>query len=91
MKKLKHEAGSLETWMRKFEDQIRVCEAVKCTLIEVHYKTYFMENFNTKIFEDTLQLWRNEVTRKNLPKTYAKVKEYILNDYSAQTTIGKIG
>jgi hypothetical protein len=57
LKKLKHESGSLETWMRKFEDQIRVCEAVKCTLTDVHYKTYFMENLNARIFEDTLQIW----------------------------------
>jgi hypothetical protein len=26
------------------------------------------------------------VTRKNLPRTYTEIKEYILNDYSAQTT-----
>jgi hypothetical protein len=45
-----------------------------------------MENLNPKIFEDTLQLWRNEVTQKNLPRTYTEIKEYILNDYSAQTT-----
>ena len=77
-----------DLWKRGCEnsDQIRVCEAVKCALTEVHYKTYFMENLNANIFEDTLQHWRNEVTRRNLPKTYAEIKEYILNDYSAQTT-----
>jgi hypothetical protein len=57
LKKLRHDVGTLETWMRKFEVQIRVCEAVRCALTDVHYKTYFMENLNPKIFEDTLQLW----------------------------------
>jgi hypothetical protein len=77
LKKLRHNARSLETWMRKFEDQIRVCEAMKCALTDVHYKTYFMENINLKIFDNTLQLWHNEVTQKHLPKIYTEIKEYI--------------
>ncbi len=86
LKNLKHESGSLEAWMRKLKDQIRVCGAVKCTLTDVHYKTYFMENLNTKIFEDILQIWHNEVIRKNVPKTHSEIKEYVLNDYLSQTT-----
>ena len=84
LKKLKHEVRSLETWMRKFEDQIRVCEAIKCALTDVHFKTYFMENLNAKIFEDIMQIWHNEVTRKNLTKPCTEIKEYDMNDYSSQ-------
>jgi hypothetical protein len=62
LKKLRHDVGTLETWIRKFEDQIRVCEAMRCALTDVHYNAYFMENLNPKIFEDILQLWPNEVT-----------------------------
>ena len=67
------------------EDQIRVCEAIKCVLTDVNFKTYFMENLNAKIFEDIMQIWHNEVTRKNLSKTYAEIKEYVMNNYSSQT------
>jgi hypothetical protein len=77
VKKLRHDAGTLETWMRKFEDQIRVCEAIRCALTDVHYKTYFMENLNPKIFEDTLQLWRNEVKER----TYQKLTLKLISTY----------
>jgi hypothetical protein len=67
LKKLKHECGSLEKWIVKFKDQLNVCQALGCTNTDKTKGLYFMENLNNKIFEQTLLLWKNTLTRTSFP------------------------
>jgi hypothetical protein len=45
-----------------------------------------MENLNTKIFEQTLLLWKRTLTRSSFPTTFAELKAHISNEYSNQTS-----
>jgi len=51
LKKLKHESGSLEKWLLKFEDQLEVCDALGCKVTDHTKRLYLMENLNSKIFD----------------------------------------
>ena len=59
LKRLKHESGSLEKWLLKFEDQLEVCDALGCKVTDHTKRLYLMENLNSKIFEQTLMLWKS--------------------------------
>ena len=86
LKKLKHESGSLEKWLMKFEDQLEVCDALGCKVTDHTKRLYLMENLNTKIFEQTLLLWKSTLTRSSFPTTFAELKAHISNEYSNQMT-----
>jgi len=85
-KKLKHESGSLEKWLIKFEDQLEVCDVLGCEVTDHTKRLYLMENLNAKIFEQTLLLWKSTLTRSSFPTTFAELKAHISNEYSNQMT-----
>jgi hypothetical protein len=84
LKKMKHENGSLEKWIMKFEDQIDVCQALGCTINDRTKRLYFMENLNQKIFEQMLMLWKSTLTRSSFPQTYELLKAHVIDEYSSQ-------
>jgi hypothetical protein len=45
-----------------------------------------MGNLNTKIFEQTLLLWKSTLTRSFFPSTFAELKAHISNENSIQMT-----
>ena len=85
-KKTKHENGSLEKWIMKYEDQIDVCKALGCTIDDRTKRLYFMENLHQKIFEQTLLMWKSTLTRPSFPQTYESLKAHIIDEYSSQMT-----
>jgi hypothetical protein len=86
LKSLKHESGSLQSWLQRFDDGIEECETTGTTLTDETQRIYMMKNLNEKIFEQTLVLWRGVLTRSSFPQTYDALKAYILNEYSSQMT-----
>ena len=54
LKTTKHEFGLLEKWIMKFEDQLDICDALQCNVLDSTKRLYFMENLNLKIFEQTI-------------------------------------
>ncbi len=86
LKNMKHEYGSLQTWLQRFDDAIDECKSLGATLTDDMQRTYLMHNLNGKIFEQTLLLWRGVLTRTTFPQTYDSLKAYITNEYSSQMT-----
>jgi hypothetical protein len=86
LKNLKHEHGSLQMWLQRFDDAIKECEIICATVTDDMKRIYLMQNVNEKIFEQTLILWRGVLTRKSFPNTYDALKAYITNEYSSQMT-----
>jgi hypothetical protein len=86
LKNLKHEHGSLQLWLQRFDDAIKECETMGATVTDDMKRIYLMQNVNEKIFEQTLILWRGVLTRKSFPNTYDALKAYITNEYSSQMT-----
>jgi hypothetical protein len=86
LKTMKHEYGSLQTWLQRFDDAIEECKTLGATLTDDMQRTYLMHNLNEKIFEQTLVLWRGVLTRTNFPQTNDGLKAYITNEYSSQMT-----
>ncbi len=58
LKNTKHEYGSLEKWIMRYEDQLNICDALQCNLSDKTKRLYFTENLNTKIFKHTLTEWK---------------------------------
>jgi hypothetical protein len=56
------------------------------TLTDEMQRAYLMQNLNEKIYEQTLLLWREVLTRTSFTQTYDALKAYITNEYSAQMT-----
>jgi hypothetical protein len=83
---MKHETGSLQAWLQRFDDAIEECETLGATLTDEMQRAYLMQNLNEKIYEQTLLLWRGVLTRTSFPQTYDALKGYITNEYSAQMT-----
>jgi hypothetical protein len=54
LKKLKHESGSLEKWLLKFEDQLEVCDALGCKVTDHTKRLYIMENLNSRFLNKHL-------------------------------------
>jgi hypothetical protein len=79
LKMMKHEAGSLQMWLQRFDDAIEECETLGATLTDDMQGSYLMQNLNENIFEQTLLLWRGDLTRTNFPQTYDALKAYITN------------
>lgn len=73
-----------EKWLLKFEDQLEVCDALGCKVTEHSKRLYLMENLNTKIFEQTLVLWKSTLTRSTFPTKFAELKPHISYEYSNQ-------
>ena len=86
LKTTKHEFGSLEKWILRFEDQLDICDALQCNVTDNTKRLYFMENLNPKIFEQTLIEWKSTLTRASFPKKYEELKTHIINEYNAQMT-----
>jgi Pyruvate/2-oxoacid:ferredoxin oxidoreductase delta subunit len=83
---LKHEHGSIQVWLQKFDDVIEECETMGATISDEMKRIYLMKNINEKIFEQTLILWRGVITRKVFPDKYDNLKAYLMNEYSSQMT-----
>jgi hypothetical protein len=86
LKNLKHEQGSIQMWLQKFDDAIKECETMGANVTNEMKRIYSMKNVNEKIFEQTLVLWRGVLTRKSFPDQYDSLKAYIMNEYSSQMT-----
>jgi hypothetical protein len=86
LKNLKHEQGSIQVWLQKFDDAIKECETMGATVTDEMKRIYLMKNINEKIFELTLVLWQGVLTRKSFPDKYDTLKAYIMNEYSSQMT-----
>ena len=86
LKATKHEYGSLERWILRFEDQLDICDALQCNVTDNTKRLYFMENLNPKIFEQTILMWKSTLTRASFPKKYDELKTHIINEYNAQMT-----
>ena len=86
LKNLKHEQGSIQVWLQKFDDAIEESETLGATVTDEMKRIYLMKNINEKIFEQTLVLWRGVLTRKAFPNKYDTLKAYIMNEYSSQMT-----
>lgn len=86
LKNLKHEQGSIQVWLQKFDDAIEESETLGATVTDEMKRIYLMKNINEKIFEQTLVLWRGVLTRKAFPDKYDTLKAYIMNEYSSQMT-----
>jgi hypothetical protein len=83
---MKHEGGSLQAWLPRFDDAGDECETLGATSTDETKRIYLMRNLNEKIFEQTLVLWRGILTRKTFPDTYETLTAYIANEYSNQMT-----
>jgi hypothetical protein len=57
LKNMKHEQGSIQVWLQKFDDAIEECEMMGATVTDEMKRIYLMKNINEKIFEQTLILW----------------------------------
>jgi hypothetical protein len=86
LKNMKHEQGSIQVWLQKFDDAIEECETMGATVTDKMKRIYLMNNVNEKIFEQTLVLWRGVLTRKSFPAKYDTLKAYVMNEYSSQMT-----
>jgi hypothetical protein len=86
LKSLKHEQGSIQVWLQKFDDAIEECETMGATVTDKMKRIYLMNNINEKIFEQTLILWQGVLTRKTFPDKYNTLKAYIMNESSSQMT-----
>jgi hypothetical protein len=86
LKTMKHETGSLQMWLQRFDDAIEECETLGATLTDEMQRAYLMQNLNEKIFEQTLLLWIGVLTITSFPQTYDALKAYITNEYSSQMT-----
>ena len=86
LKSLKHEGGSIQAWLQRFDDAVEECETMGATITDETKRIYLMRNLNEKIFEQTLVLWRGVLTRKTFPDKYDALKAYIANEYSSQMT-----
>ncbi len=86
LKNLKHESGSLQSWLQRFVDGVEECETMGAIITDETKHIYLMKNLNEKIFEQTLVLWRGVLTRANFPQTYDALKAYVSNKYSSQMT-----
>jgi hypothetical protein len=86
LKNMKHEQGSIQVWLQKFDDAIEECETMGATVTDEMKRIYLMKNLNEKIFEQTLVLWRGVLTRKSFPDKYDALKAYVMNKYSSQMT-----
>jgi hypothetical protein len=86
LQSLKHEQGSIQVWLQKFDDAIEECETLGATVTDEMKRIYLMKNINEKIFEQTLALWQGVLTRKSFPDRYDTLKAYIMNEYSSQMT-----
>jgi hypothetical protein len=64
LKNMKHEQGSIQVWLQKFDDTIEECEMMGATVTDEMKRIYLMKNINEKIFEQTLILWHGILTRK---------------------------
>jgi hypothetical protein len=69
LKTMKHESGSIQMWLQKFDDAIEECETLGATLTDEMQRACLMQNLNEKIFEQTLLLWRGVLTRSTFPQT----------------------
>ena len=86
LKNMKHEQGSIQVWLQRFDDAIEECETMGAVVSDEFKRIYLMRNINEKIFEQTLILWRGVLTRKTFPDRYDTLKAYIMNEYSSQMT-----
>jgi hypothetical protein len=86
LKNMKHEQGSIQVWLQKFDDAIEECETMGATVIDEMKRIYLMKNLNEKIFEQTLVLWRGVLMRKSFPDKYDALKAYVMKEYSSQMT-----
>ena len=86
LKNLKHESGSLQSWLQRFDDAVEECETMGAVVTDETKRTYLMKNLNEKIFEQALVLWRGVLTRANFPQKYDALKAYVSNEYSSQMT-----
>ena len=71
LKATKHDFGSLEKWIIRFEDQLDICDALQCNVTDSKKRLHFMENLNPKNFEQTILMWKSTLTRASFPKMYA--------------------
>jgi hypothetical protein len=86
LKNLKHESGSLQSWLQRFDDAVEECETMEAVITDETKRTYLMKNLNEKIFEQALVLRHGVLTRANFPQTYDALKAYVSNEYSSQMT-----
>jgi hypothetical protein len=54
LKNLKHESGSLQSWLQKFDDGVKECETMGAAITDETKGIYLMTNLNEKIFEQIL-------------------------------------
>jgi hypothetical protein len=50
---MKHEMGSLQAWLQRFDDAIKECETLGAMLTDEMQRAYLTQNLNEKIFEQT--------------------------------------
>jgi hypothetical protein len=74
LKSTKHEGGSLQAWLQRFDDAVEECETMGAMITDETKPIYLMRNLNEKIFEQTLVFWRGVLTRKTFPDTYEALK-----------------
>lgn len=74
LKNLKHESGSLQTWLQKFDDAVEECETMGVVITDETKRIYLMKNLNKKIFEQTLVLWHGVLTRATFLQLYDACK-----------------
>jgi hypothetical protein len=53
LKTMKHEMGSLQAWLQRFDDAIKECETLGAMLTDEMQRAYLTQNLNEKIFEQT--------------------------------------
>ncbi len=53
LKNMKHEQGSIQVWLQKFDDAIEECETMGATVTNKMKQIYLMRNVNEKTFDQT--------------------------------------
>lgn len=74
LKSLKHEQGSVQVWLQKFDDAIQEGEMMGAMVTNKMKKNKSNENVSKKIFESTITLWQGVLTRKSFPDKYDMLK-----------------
>jgi len=55
LKNMKHEQGSIQVWLQKFDDAIKECEMMGATVTDEMKRIYLMKNINEKIISGQIQ------------------------------------
>ena len=83
LRSIKHESGSFERWIERFEDFYSICETAGCVIEDSKRRNFFMDGLNPKIFSSLLVDWKKTVGRPDFPEEYEQLKELVKGEYNA--------